>query len=182
MKNKEETWLDIKNYGGLYQVSNMGNIKSLSRCWKSGGHISSHLDMLLKLKKDYKGYLNVTLFKNGKQKTFRVHRLVGEAFIPNPENKPQINHKYGVRNDNRVSELEWVTQSENTKHAYEIGLIPKGEQHSLAKLNVNLVLDIIKKYETGNYSQRDLNKEYGVSQSTINNILNKKIWKNVKII
>lgn len=95
-----EIWKDIKDYKGLYQVSNLGNIKRVGR-------------KILKLKKDKRNYLRVILSKNGKTKTFLVHRLVAQAFIKNPFNKPYINHKNENPSDNNINNLEWATNSEN---------------------------------------------------------------------
>ena len=88
-----EIWKDIPSYEGLYQVSNSGNIKSLPRIWICGrGRKNSHGIILLKLFPNKKGYPSTYLSKDGKTKTYRVNRIVAQAFIPNPENKPEVNH------------------------------------------------------------------------------------------
>jgi len=100
----------IKNYEGLYSVNEYGDIYS---------HKSK---IILKVSYTFDGYKKLLLYKNGVRKTFRINRLVAEAFIPNLENKPQVNHKDGNKNNNHVSNLEWVTNQENVIHAYKNGL------------------------------------------------------------
>lgn len=107
----KEVWRDAPGYEGLYQVSNLGRIKSLQ----------NGKAKILRLLKNSKGYLRVCL-SNENRKYIRVHRLIAFAFIPNPENKPQINHKNGIKTDNRIENLEWITCSDNHKHAFKIGL------------------------------------------------------------
>ena len=114
-----EIWKDIDGYQGLYQVSSYGRIKSLS-------HVN-HLgrlrpECILGARLSDRGYHTCVLYNNGKPKSFRVHQLVGKAFIPNPLNKPHINHLDGVKGNNMVENLEWVTISENQKHAFKTGL------------------------------------------------------------
>jgi hypothetical protein len=111
----EEIWKDIKGYEGLYQVSNLGRVKTLKKKYSEG-------EKHRKIRLDRNGYLTVSLSKNGKQNTMKVHRLVAIAFIVNSENKPFVNHLDGVKNNNIVDNLEWVTASENVKHAFRIGL------------------------------------------------------------
>ena len=108
MSEHQELWKDVPGYEGLYQVSNLGRI---IRCGR-----------IRKPKKDHSGYLVVSLYKEATGKEYKVHRLVAIAFLPNPEGKRSVNHIDGDKENNRVENLEWVTHSENMKHAYATGL------------------------------------------------------------
>ena len=106
-----EGWRDMEGYEGLYQISNLGRVKSVSRYQRDGRFRE---EMIMKLTIGSSGYLTVTLHdKNGEWKTFWVSRLVGLAFVPNPEGKPQVGHKDENKLNNISSNLEWVTQKEN---------------------------------------------------------------------
>lgn len=107
----EEIWKDIEGYEGLYQISNLGRIKSL-------GNKSNHKNekIISISSKSFSGYWVIGLCKNGKRKGYIVHRLVAKAFIPNPNNYPQINHKDENKLNNWVDNLEWCTQSYNAKY------------------------------------------------------------------
>jgi hypothetical protein len=129
--NIEEIWLPVVGYESYFEISNCGNIRSLERiiCFetksKSGKPITKTniiKSKNLKISIGNHGYYQVNLCVNGTQKTVNVHRLVAKAFIPNPENKPEVNHKDGVKTNCTVFNLEWNTCSENNQHAYDTGL------------------------------------------------------------
>jgi hypothetical protein len=111
-----EEWRDIKGYEGLYQVSNLGRVKSLSRTIERSKYGSIFVSEKILSTNSTKGYLYVSLCKCGKQKRVRVHRLVAEAFIPNQDNLPEVNHKDENKENNAVSNLEWCTNKYNCNY------------------------------------------------------------------
>lgn len=113
----EEEWRPIKGYEGLYEVSSFGRVRSLDRYVKTGyGSYRLHKGKVLSPGKDKDGYLSVHLFCNGKVHKRLVHRLVAQAFIPNPDNLPMINHKDEDKTNNSVDNLEWCTAKYNTNY------------------------------------------------------------------
>lgn len=104
-----EIWKDITGYEGLYQVSNLGRVKSTQ-------YFHGTNERILKPISTHNGYFRVHLRKDGKLKTFKIHRLVAEAFIPNPDNLPQINHKDEDKTNNRVDNLEWCSARYNCNY------------------------------------------------------------------
>lgn len=115
---EKEIWKDVVGYEGFYQVSNLGRVKSVDRLinGRYAGHKTKAKGQLLKTFTNKTGYVRVALNINHKVNKFAVHRLVAQAFIPNPDNKPQVNHKDEVRDHNNADNLEWVTAKENSKY------------------------------------------------------------------
>lgn len=118
-----ENWRDIEGYEGFYQVSNMGRVKSLGR-WVNtkGDSVKFNKERILKPVKDKDGYLIVGLNKGGSKKMHKVHRLVLNAFIPNPNNLPEVNHIDEDKTNNRVSNLEWMTSKDNTRYSQAVAV------------------------------------------------------------
>jgi hypothetical protein len=114
-----EIWNDVEGYENLYQISNYGKVKSLSHINNLG---KLRPECILKDRFTDRGYNTAVLYNNGKPKTYKVHRLVAKAFIENISNKPHVNHIDGDKKNNFVDNLEWVTISENQKHAFRTGL------------------------------------------------------------
>ncbi len=119
----EEIWKDIKEYNG-YQVSNLGRVRTFNKTTFTTKHGVRHWEnRILKPREDIKNRsLSVSLWKNGKNRSHLIHRLVAETFIPNPDNKPEVNHIDGDRHNNKLDNLEWTTKQENMQHAFRTGL------------------------------------------------------------
>lgn len=162
---KMEIWKSLKNYEGLYEISNLGRIMSLS---KRGSAIKKIRKTGLDVST---GYLNVMLRKDNKPLTKRVHRLVAEHFVPNPENKPIVNHKDGNKRNANADNLKWCTYSENTKHSFKLGLQRKvfGNNNYITKIKDENVLEIKKLINIGK-SNKEIAKIFGVNPSQISRI------------
>lgn len=162
-----EIWVDIIGYEGLYMVSNKGRIKSLevSKTTKNGQVRKNQLK-LLKNRLDGQGYHYVSLYKNKVSLNHKVHRLVAINFVPNPQNKPQVNHKNFIKTDNTLDNLEWATNSENTIHSYLFS-------NRKTILSVQDHLEIKK----SNKKKTELAKIYNTTTTTIYRIQNNQIRK-----
>ena len=177
-----EKWRSVKGYEGLYQVSNLGRIKGMK---KTIGRTKKMLRNEKMLRQSLKrtGYLAIALRNNiGERKDVLVHRLVIMAFIPNIENKPQTNHKNGIKTINMVENLEWATRSENMTHAYKNGLMVKtvrGEMCSYAKLNNNDIMTIRELYSMGNLTQDKIAEMFLINRTSVSHIVNNKTWKHI---
>lgn len=125
-------WKDIVGYENEYQINQFGEIRTL----KDSPKLKKY-DVLKPQISKRNGYVYQMLYKNGKEKLLRVHRLVAMAFLPNPNNLPQVNHKDGNKQNNSVYNLEWCEQSDNMKHAYKNGLQIPSENQRKAIINTN---------------------------------------------
>ena len=148
----QEVWKDIKGFEGKYQISNLGRVKSLQR--------NGRPERILRLNL-IKGYAYTTLSNGSRgKKKLKVHRLVAEAFIPNPHNKPEVNHIDGNKRNCKVENLEWVTHQENCKHAYETGLRTDNVYVNQIDVNTGEVIATFK-------SMKEASKITGVNYDSI---------------
>lgn len=158
----EEVWKDIVGYEGLYQISNLGRVKSLPRPKTKGGIMTQHADK--------RGYKVVVLSKQGKLKVCKIHRLVAEAFIPNPGNLPQINHKDENKQNNCANNLEWCTAKYNANYgtkAMRAYATSKRMGKALNEEKPIIQYDLNRKYVAGYSSATEASVILGVDQSTI---------------
>ena len=164
-EDPNEIWKDIVGYEGIYEVSNLGRVKRIK-----GGQNRIMLNSKFK-----SGYLRTCLTFNSIEKTFRIHRLVATAFIPNPENKPFINHIDNNISNNNVSNLEWCTSQENRNHCVKQNRQASGSSNGNSKLKENDILNI----RNSSFSVKTLSIIYKVTDVNIYDILNRKTWKHI---
>lgn len=160
-----EFWKEIKGYKGFYEISNKGNVRNFKTKY------------ILKQFTNNKGYNYVHLSVNYKRKAISVHRLVAQAFVDNPDNKQQVNHINGIKTDNRVENLEWVTCSENIIHSYKIGKQRMGWDRELINKNAKSHYKKVKAIEIDRVfdSITKASQELNICLSSISNCLHKRI-------
>ncbi len=168
-----EKWKKIKNFP--YSVSSKGRVKRISA--SPGTRVGKILKPIL----SSNGYYEVFLCKDGKVTRFLIHDLVACHFIGKKPINYTVNHKDGIKLNNDVKNLEYLTYSKNMKHAYDTGLvkIKSGTKHHCSKLSIQDVKKIRKLYKTGKYTYIDLGKKFGVSDCTVSDIMNFKRHANI---
>ena len=155
-----ENWKPVVDFEDIFEVSDLGNFRRKGE------------EKNLEQRTNFQGYklIGTRPYGRGKgYKTFRVHREVAKAFIENPENKPQVNHKDGVKGNNKATNLEWCTAKENSKHAWETGLSKPltFEQIKNTKLSDKAVLELYQKYLNGLGTLRNLCENVGITHATV---------------
>ena len=157
----KEEWKPVKGYEGIYAVSNYGNVYSIRS------------ERILIPIKTRAGYLRVHLSVGGDCKSRFVHRLVAQAFIPNPDGKPTVNHSDGNKFNNCIDNLVWATHKENNEHAYNSGLKRLGENNAQAKLTNEQAREVLENCILGdiNFGAKAFAKKFGVTQRVILNII-----------
>lgn len=166
----KEIWKKVNEFPN-YSVSNLGRIKSTPRNRTKGG--------ILKQRPTTEGYLQVTLYKSGKQFTKTVHRLVALHFMENKQQLKCINHRDCNKRNNRIDNLEWCTHSQNSIHAIKNGNAPdnSGTKNGQSKINKRVAEEIRSLYSTGKLLQKEIANKFNISRRTVGNIINYDTWK-----
>ena len=186
-----EKWVDIKNFEGFYQISNMGRVRSLNRYVKWRGKLKLVIGKILKSCKDKYGYLYVCLVKNKRRKQGVIHRLVAQHFIENPNNYPAVNHIDRNKFNNNIENLEWCSNQMNSFHYWKTNekkIYPttistdhllKSSKKLRKKLDESQVIKIREMYYSGKFTQGEIASEFGISRRYLGDIVNRKYWKHV---
>lgn len=182
--SRKEVWKDIRGYKGRYMISNKGRVKSLKRL--ADPIFVNNARIVMKVKQRIMktalsmGYPVVSLNKLGIEKQVSVHRLVAQAFIPNPLNLPQVNHRDGNKKNNYYKNLQWVTNRQNIQHAFDNGLIKasRGEDHYNTSLKIKDVKRIRRLHEKGIHA-KEIASEYGMTIGGVRQIAYRLRWKHI---
>jgi hypothetical protein len=165
-------WRSVPSYEGVYEVSCFGWIRRVS---KASGTQSGRI---LKDFNNHATYRYITLRVNNIPSNFLVHILVAKVFHPNPMNKPQVNHKDGIKWHNWASNVEWATRAENMEHAAKTGLTPTGEKSHLSKVTAKDVREMRSIFSLG-IAQKKIAQIYGLSKGQVNRIVHNINWKQI---
>lgn len=176
-----ELWLHAEGFSSNYYVSNMGRLLTTTH---HGGKTPAIMKPAMDL--DHRRGQKTGYFKTILDgKTRRVHIVAARTWVPNPQNKPHVNHIDGDKTNNKISNLEWVTPSENQKHAYKMGLEKpmRGENNPTSELTEWHVLFLRRCWDTGigRVSRKEFARLFGVSEGTIKDILENKTWKHLPL-
>lgn len=165
-----EKWLPILGYEGLYEVSDLGRVRSVDRrvAYKTTGGTMLRRGQLIEGVPDKKGYRHLVLCKNGKQRTVFTSRLVAQTFVPNPSNFPDVHHKDFNKSNNSANNLEWVTHQQNIGHSVIEGRYAK-------KLTAEIVSSIRARHGAGE-SQASISRDLGLRYQTVHLIVNGHSW------
>lgn len=178
----KEQWKEIKGNRETYEISSLGNIRTKDREGARSHHVKGHI---LTQHDNSNGYLRCDINIDGKTKSHLIHRLVAEKFIPNPDNKPFVNHIDGNKHNNSVNNLEWCTRSENERHAWKTGLkhdiATKGELHGMHKLSKKDAEYIRTNHirNGGSMKTGELARKFNVNPQTITEIVSERIWRSI---
>ena len=181
LRTLAETWKDITTWEGIYLMSDMGRIKSAAKDIEyADGRAYSYTEKIRKLTLRPDGYLCISASEKDMSEIILVHRAVGLAFIPNPENKKFINHKNGVKIDNRAVNLEWSTAKENVNHAFNAGLMnpTKGSSNHFAKLTEAEVLAVRKLFKDG-VSPKEISVALNIGYRNVYHICSGQTWRHL---
>ena len=178
---KVEQWLSIYGYEDTYMISDLGRVKSLSGLLTTKvGVVKPRRLRIMSQTIKSNGYLSIMFSVNSNQKRFHVHRLVAIAFIPNPENKPEVNHKDCDKKNNAKWNVEWNTIQENTDHAVVNNLVSKGESSYSSKLTELNIIAIRRLCRINpKFNKSRVAKKLGVRDTTIHKIIKGQRWKHL---
>lgn len=179
MTEQKEIWKGIPGYESLYEISNTGKVKSLSIKKAYGRYCQIRPEIILRPSIKKRGYHQVALNNvHGERKHFGIHQLVALVFIPNPENKPTVNHKNGDKSNNHYLNLEWATNKEQINHADSTGLRNiSGSRSKRSKLTETQVLKIRELY--GSKPLKELAMDFNIYHGNIRKIIKRQMWKHI---